>query len=366
MFAKATIDVRFAQQVVATLVACAVVLWSIGAYATAQAANLTNVSDTLSDSDLSVTSAHTIAFTIPAASALADGDTVTISFPAGFTGVASVAGANTTITVDGVEDADPSYSSAGQDVVFDNVAATAGQEVVVAIDDGVITNPGTEGSYEISIDTGTGGDTGKTRVAIIDNVTVTAEVQTTFDFTIAGTATSTAINGTSTTGSTTATEIPFGVLSAGVVETLAQDLTVTTNARNGFVVTVASDGDLQSSTGAVIDNFADGSDLADTGTVWASPTNDVNDETTWGHWGLTTDDGDLNSNGGFYSGEFGSGEYIAASTTPREVFHHDAPSDGTTTNIGATTVGYQVEITALQEAAEDYTTTLTYVATPTF
>ena len=69
MFAKTT-NVGFAQRVVATLVASAVVMASYGAYNIAQAANLTNVSDTLSDSDLSVTSAHTVEFTIPAASAL--------------------------------------------------------------------------------------------------------------------------------------------------------------------------------------------------------------------------------------------------------------------------------------------------------
>jgi hypothetical protein len=31
-----------------------------------------------------------------------------------------------------------------------------------------------------------------------------------------------------------------------------------------------------------------------------------------------------------------------------------------------TEVGYKIEITPLQEAADDYTTTLTYIATPTF
>jgi hypothetical protein len=29
-------------------------------------------------------------------------------------------------------------------------------------------------------------------------------------------------------------------------------------------------------------------------------------------------------------------------------------------------IGYQAQITALQEAGDDYSTTLTYVATPTF
>jgi hypothetical protein len=81
MFAKAT-NVGFAQRVVATLVASAVVLASYGVYTTAQAANLTFISDTLSDSDLSVTSAHTIEFTIPASNGTGlSGDEITITFP---------------------------------------------------------------------------------------------------------------------------------------------------------------------------------------------------------------------------------------------------------------------------------------------
>ena len=40
------------------LVACAVVLWSIGVYSTAQAANLIEVSDTLTDSGPSALSGH--------------------------------------------------------------------------------------------------------------------------------------------------------------------------------------------------------------------------------------------------------------------------------------------------------------------
>lgn len=366
MFAKAT-HVGFAQRVVATLVACAVVLWSLGAYATAQAANLSNVSNTLTDSDLSVTSAHTIAFTIPASggSAIGTSDTVTITFPADFTGIGSVSGANTSVTTGGTPEASPTIGNSGQDVTVTNISASPGEEVVVAIDDGVITNPGTAGSYEFEIDTGVG-DTGKTRVAILDNVVVSAIVDTEFTFTVTGLATSTAINGTSTTGSTSPTEIPFGTLVADEIKTLAQRLNVTTNANNGFVVTVESDGDLQSSNGAVIDNFADGSDVADTGTAWTSPTEDVNDRTTWGHWGITSNDGDLNSLGGYYSGEFGANDFIAASTSPREVFHHDGPSDGSTADLGQVDVGFQIEITPLQEAADDYTTTLTYIATPTF
>lgn len=367
MFANPT-QVGILQRVVATLVACAVVLWSVGAYATAQAASLVDVSNTLSDSDLSVTSAHLFEFEVPTGSTVAAGnDYVITDLDAGFTGMGALVSGNLTVQINGgAAETIGTFSAGANSVTFDiGNPATAGDVVTVAIVDGVITNPGAAGSYEWEITT-ENGDSGKTRVAIIDNVLVTAVVETVFDFTITGLATSTAINGTTTTGSTSPTEVAFGVLTAGVVETLAQQLNVTTNARSGFVVTLETDGDLASANGAIIDVFDEASDVSDTGTAWNSPVPDVGDETTWGHWGVTSTDGDLNSLGGFYSGEFGANDYIAASTTPREVFHHDGPSDGTTADIGQAEVGFQVEITALQEAADDYNTTVTYIATPTF
>ncbi|MCA9362604.1 hypothetical protein KC906_04465 [Candidatus Kaiserbacteria bacterium] len=371
MFAKAT-HVGFAQRVVATLVASAVVLWSLGAYSTAQAANLTNVSDTLSDSDLSVAAAHTIAFTIPAGSAYTNTGDITITFPSspgsGFTGVdASVLG-DFTVTVNGGAAAIDTFDSTGQVVTMSlDTSASAGQEIVVALDPGIVTNPDTAGSAEFVISTDDG-DTGRTRVAIIDNVLVTAKVDTVFDFTITGLATSTAVNGTSTTGSTSPTLIPFGTLTAGQVKTLAQRLNVTTNAANGYVVTVEQDQNLQSSTGADIDSFADGGD-DDTPGAWTAPSNSLLNENTWGHWGITTTDGDLQGGGA----DFGADEWIAASTTPRVIMAHDDPSDGSTgtadatgDDVGQTIVGYQIQITPLQEAGDDYNTTLTFIATPTF
>lgn len=367
MFANPT-NVGISQRVVATLVACAVVLSTIFVQATAQAANLVEVSNTLSDSDPSASSAHLFSFEIPAGSSLGAGQTVTITFPTtpdSFGGVNGVVSGDLTVEVEGNPVAIDGFVAGASTISFNNVTAAAGEVVTVAIADGNITNPATVGSYEFVISTPS--DTGKTRVAIIDNVLVTAIVNTTFDFTITGLATSTGINGTSTTGSTSATLIDFGVLTANQIKSLGQRLNVQTNARNGFVVTVEADGDLQSSNGAVIDTFVEGSNVAVPGTAWVAPTPVVTDETTWGHWGLTTNDADLGSLGQFYGGvNFGANEFIGVATVPRPVFHHDGPADNTTANIGEASVLYQVQITALQEAADDYNTTLTYIATPTF
>lgn len=352
--------VGFTHRVVAMLVACALVLWSIGAYSTAQAANLTSVSNTLTDSAPSVTSGHDIKFTIPAGSSLAALSTTTITFPTGFTGVNTLISGNVTVTVNGTPDAVDNFTAVGQVVSFDGVTATAGDIVRVVFAAGIVTNPAGIDSYEFVI--ATPSDTGKTRVAIVDTVLVSAVVETTLDFVISGLATSTALNGTSTTGSTTATAIPFGVLNHWQIETLGQQLSVSTNARNGFVVTVEQDGNLQSTTGADIDGFIDGA-YTNTPVVWQSPTNTITNENTYGHWGLTSNDSDLNA-GEFTSG--GGDKWVAASTTPRLIFEHDGPADGTTQDIGLAYVGYQVEISPLQEAGDDYETVLTYIATPTF
>ncbi len=353
--------VGFTHRVVAMLVACAVVLTSIGFYTTAQAANLVEVSNTLSDSGPSVTSAHNFSFEIPTGSSLASTGTVSIIFPSGFTGVGSLVTGNITVRKNGNLTTHSNFSAGGQTISFQTgTSSTAGDVITVAVADLLVTNPSGIQSYEFQITTPT--DSGRTRVAIVNYVEVTAIVNTVFDFTVAGLATSTSINSTSTTGSTTATTIPFGVLSANTIYTLGQQLSVTTNARNGFVVTVEQDGNLQSSTGADIDGFSNGT-YVNTPTTWSAPTNGLLLENEWGHWGLTSNDSDLNS-GEFTSG--GGNKWVAASTTPRQVFSHTGPANGTTQDVGQVEVAYQVQITPLQEAADDYNATLMYVATPTF
>lgn len=354
-------QVGFTHRVVAMLVACAMVLWSIGVYSTAQAANLVEVSDTLSDSGPSVTSSHDIKFTIPVGSSLANGATTTITFPAGFTQVSTTTSGDLTVTVNGIPDAISGFSAVGQVISFSGVIASSSDDVRVIIADGNIVNPAVAStSYEITV--ATPSDVGNTRVAIVDYVTVTANVDTTFNFVVSGLAASTTVNSTSTTGSSTPTALSFGTLAADAVYTLGQQLNVTTNAANGFVVTVQQDGNLQSSTGADIDGFADGA-YTNTPTAWSTPTEVLLQENTWGHWGLTSDDTNLNG-GEFTSG--GGDKWVAASTTPRQIFSHNGPADGTTQDYGLAKVGYRVQITPLQEAADDYITTLMYIATPTF
>ncbi len=369
-------DVSAAKRVIATLLATAIVLWASGAFAVrVQAADLSTVSDLMTDSAPGADSDHTITFEL--VNDLLNGETVVVDLVVanGFdtTGVTTgdfsiTAGAGT-------------FSEAintGTDVItFTSTGGTvaAGTTVTITINgSNKIANPSTDPnvsnsingneSYEIEISAGT--DSGRTRVVILNTVLVTAEVLSTFNFTVNAVPAGYFVNGTTTDIGSSSTTIPFGTLSAYDKVTIAQNLTVESNAINGFVVTVQSDGNLESSNGAVIDNFEDASDT-NVPTAWSSPSVGlaIGDNTTWGHWGITSTDntaGDLMRDGD----EFAANEFIGVSTTPREIFAHESAADAITDNIGSTTVAYQVEISPLQEAAEDYQTTLTYIATPTF
>lgn len=371
------------QRGIATLLAIALVFWAVGAhmFTVAEAANLTYVKDTLSDSDTSSVSNHTIQFLSP--TGVLAGGTIVVTFPAGFV-MNAFDFADVDLT-EGVTDQDlvgaaPTASQwsavvSGQNLTFTSggasadIAANATVTIKVGTNATVggtgntqVTNPAGIQSYEFSITAGAS-DSGQMRVAILDNVLVTANVDTTLTFTVTGTANGTTVNGSPTTTSTTTTStaLPFETLAVGISKTLAQNLTVATNARNGYVVTVEQDANLLSSTGADIDGFTDGA-YTNTPTAWVAPGNNISDEKTWGHWGLTTDDVSLLGAGS----DFAADQWVAASTTPRAIMAHNGPADGVTNDIGAAQVGYQVQISALQEAGDDYNTTLTYIATPTF
>ena len=383
MFVNPTLTVGATQRVVATLVACAMVMASIGVYQTAHAANLTLVSNTLSTSAPNVDSAHTILFT--ATNDIGPAENITITWDSQDDGGAGQDfGDIDTITTAGDLLVDingagtptaPTYVDSDTDFLeISGVTATAGDtvEIVVAEAAGII-NPTTLDSYEIEIAVAnTENDIGRTRVVILDTVDVTAIVATTFDFVVSPVDVGISVNGEATTGSSSTTTIPFGILEAGTPEFIAQQLNVTTNSAGGFVVTVEKDAPLESSTGADIDEFVDASGT-DTPTAWVEPGGTLaGTETDWGHWGLVAVDNNLQSAGTAFSA---TDQYIAVPSTPRAVFAHNGPTDGqvgiggpdaTTDDVGQTFVGYKVEITPLQEAGDDYNTTLTYIATPSF
>lgn len=372
------------QRGIATLLAIALALWAVGVhmFPVAEAANLLYLKDTLSDSDTGSVSNHEFNFVLP--SEVDTTETIVVTFPNAFNIATSGVGvADIDLEVNGVDEtlvagapgaAQWGFTQSGQDVIFtagagESIATSATVTIKIGTNaDGPgvnqVRNPGAIGSYEFTITSGGSPlASGQTRVAIVDNVLVTANVNTSLTFTVNGTTTGVTVNGSANTTATNTTSntLPFETLQNAAPKTLGQDLTVATNARNGYVVTVEQDTNLQSATGADIDGFIDGA-YTDTPSPWQAPGNNVLNENTWGHWGLTSNDDSLLGAGL----DFGVDEWVSVSTTPRAIMAHSGPSDGTTLAIGRATIGYQAEITALQEAADDYSTTLTYIATPTF
>ena len=376
-------DSKLYKSISAFLIAV-ILMWACGMPAWinyASAANLTNVSDTIVDSDLSVVTNHTIVFTTPTGIA-ADDTNFTITFPGDFTmgSVAeddidvsgSVTGEVTT-AADCAATEEMAISRVGQVITFQvcngkGGTVGAGETLTIEIgthatSDGVgvnrIQNPGTAQSYEITIG-GTMTDSGAMRIAIIDDVVVTAAVSTRLTFTIEGVDAGVDINGDTTDATSTATSMPFGTLVVDTPKVVGQKLSVQTNANNGFTVTVVQDENLVSASTADIDLFVD-NDATSTPIAWQSPSADVADENTWGHYGITSEDQTLAG-----GDDFGSQLYAGNIVTAREVFYHDGPANATAEHIGTTEVAIRMEVSSLQEAGNDYTNVLTYVCTPIF
>lgn len=240
-----------------------------------------------------------------------------------------------------------------------------------------VTNPGkttTEGeadTYVVELQADTG-EWGNAMFAIIEPVVVTARVSALLSFTVEGVGEEADdLHGERNIDiTTTATSIEFGTLDTETPLAAAQDLTVSTNASEGYSVTVFQDQDLTSPGGDTIKSFLDGTPVATSAAAtWAGPGGQLADPDTWGHFGFTTEDVQVDENcleldGA--DGYFGSNVWAGFDgDTPEEIMCHVGPSDGETLHAGTTRVGYQIEISDLQPAGE-YTNTLTYIATPTF
>jgi len=378
---------------VAAVTVLALLAWATGLPAFinhAKAANVSTFSDTLSDSDLGVDATHTIQFEL--VDDFNASETLTVTFDPvdgdydfdltsvalGDIAVSAVSGGTINqVPAVGSCTGDPSqlYASDVNTVTdyieltvcsSDTITSGTVMEIVVGSTN-FINNPSTAGSYVIRLG-GTNSNEGDARVAIIDDVTVTAQVNTQFTFSINPVDAGVAVNDdvTVTSGTTTATSVPFGVLAPNVPKLLAQELRVDTNAFNGFAVTVEADQTLTAGNGATIDTFTDGTDVASS-TQWTGPAGTMGSPDTYGHWGLTSDDDVVSST---TPNLWGSSEALYVGdfvNNPVEVFYHNTPvQNDAGMGVGSTTVAYKVEVMELQEAAKDYTATLTYIATPVF
>jgi hypothetical protein len=322
--------------------------------------SITDARDLLSDSDVSVSANHTLTFTPLATTSI--GGYFEVVLPSATFG--NILVGNITC---------PSNMTASAPNVYTARCTATAQKnpgVQNIIINGV-TNPAAQGSQLINIynytDATTLSERVQVRVAIIEDVLMTATVDATLIFAVEGLAptasSSDQVNGVNCTASTTATSTPFGTLAVGSVHTVCQQLKVTTNADDGFIVQVFQDQELTSQSGSNINSFDNALDNTGSSTphAWVAPANILDAYHTYGHMGLTSEDATL-SGGDTY----GAALYVGFSTsTPVEVMYHTGPADGTTPDKGLTQVAYSTQISPLQEAG-DYQNTLTYVATPTY
>jgi hypothetical protein len=345
---------------------------SIGAVFTARSASATTgfkvTSDTISDSRVSVPAVQTVQITPVATST---GDLVlTYASSSAFT-FGALAASDITMSTGSAVTVGSSCSGVSYQFSTNQGLGTMTLhpcsvgvkilplQVVTIVIGGAnkIINPGVVGSYKLTIADNTTQQSQSVIIAIINDTLMSAAVEPVLDFTVSGVNTSASVFGDNPTTNTTANTINFGTIASGAPYLAAQQLAVKTNAINGFTVTAWANAPFQSANGSVINQYTN-KGSASVPQDWSSWTPDVNDNTTWGYVGMSTDDtADLPQ----FTGNKWQGDFFSS---PVPVLVSARPTDGTTAGIAD--VGYKVEITDLQAAATDYQTHIIYVATPKF
>jgi hypothetical protein len=232
-----------------------------------------------------------------------------------------------------------------------------------------VTNPSTINSTYY-VRTTTYSDTGSividgttsTAFAVLDtsSIAVSATVDPNLTFSVAGVASSGTVNSATTTVTTTATTIPFGSLTAGTAAIGAHDLTVSTNAGNGYTITASHSATAQAGFPPLVSGATNNIDTF-TGTntspaTWSAP-NGVTANTSTGFFGYTTEDTSLCVG---TAGRFSGNKWAGSTTTGQEVV-----CSATGVSSRTIRVGWQVQVNSIQPSGS-YTGTVALVATPTY
>jgi hypothetical protein len=224
--------------------------------------------------------------------------------------------------------------------------------------------------YETQNDSSATLDTASVRAAIIDAVTISAEVKATLSCEVAGVTYNDSFNDLGNTYGTagfdtTATTIPFGVLNTGSSSQSGQLLKASTNGSNGFYFAVKQYADLTSDSSDTINTFKDGVLQDNTSpAAWAAPAPTPGAPDTYGHLGYGTTDLTLDDlNGAGANNRFTSAAFAGLSTTYEAVLSHDSSADGVGTDTnGQAYAVYRTQISAFQESGI-YSNTISYLCT---
>lgn len=206
-------------------------------------------------------------------------------------------------------------------------------------------------------------DSGQVAAATLTSTSIamTATVDPSFSFSVAGVSSGGSVNGATTTITTTANTIPFGSLTALTPSIGAHDVTVTTNAGGGYTVTASNSATITGNPPLVsgtnnIDSFS-GTNAAPT--TWSSPAGGTANINT-GYFGYTTEDATLCTGTADRFTSSGGDKWAGSTITGEEVICN-------ATGVSAQTVrlGWEVEVNAIQPAG-GYAGTVILVATPTY
>jgi len=287
------------------------------------------------------------------------------------TGVATVSGGAGCTTPANYHCFEVHYSGAGAigSTIILNIGNTSGTNTPIAPATGGSHTEGTADTYSYLVRnynaTNSLVDSTTGKVAHIEAVRVTATVDPTINFSIAGITSGATRCGVSTDVTTTATSVPFGVMALNTFKTLANDLTVSTNASGGYVVTAAENDQLGK--GGATTPFIP--DNPGNNTLASESVSDEWTTTTINGFGYSIQNVDASSvpfqyttatgncTGTFCSRQFADAQ---ASETPGTIF-----SSSTVANAENVYVCYRLSVGATQ-AAGDYENQITYTATGTF
>lgn len=174
--------------------------------------------------------------------------------------------------------------------------------------------------------------------------TMSATVDPTLSFSVNSVASGQSVNGSTTTAGSTSTTLPLGTLSVSANRVVAQDLTIGTNAQNGYTVTVAYTGAMSNGS----HNLANHTGTNSSPTAFSAAGTEA--------VGYTTNDFSLGTG---TANRFQGGNWAALSTTPAEIAYHGSAVSETVR------AGFQAGISATTPAGA-YTTTVIYTATATY
>jgi len=219
---------------------------------------------------------------------------------------------------------------------------------------------GTADVYKIYITYNTTADTGRAMVAIIEGVTVSATVAESLSFQIAlvGGAACDTTFGDLADATVTNTSVDFGTLSAATFSHGCQDLSIGTNANNGYNITSQENTQLTSLTNTIPDTTCGASACDET---TAAPWTDAATYYGFGHTCSTIDGTGCNtaySTGNSYR-QFAS---IGNAETAQSIM---TKSSTPTVVTEKGRVEYKIAISNIQPPGS-YQNTITYIATPNF